>query len=177
MNYLGIILMALFIAGCQQGPHHKQGKLEKGMAKISALTPKSKVSGTVDFVETPEGLRVSAELHGLTPGKHGFHVHEYGDISNEGNAAGAHYNPNDTKHGYVETEGFHHAHAGDLGNIVADAKGDAILDLFVPGLFLSGGKYNIAGRALIVHEKEDDFSQPAGNAGARFGGGAIIFVK
>lgn len=162
--------------GCEKA-QHKTGKLEKGRAIIMPLTSNSKVRGVVTFTENTEGLKVSANLQGLTPGKHGFHVHEYGDVSDHGNAAGAHYNPNDTKHGYVVTEGFYKAHAGDFGNITADENGNATLDLLVPGIFLSGGKYNIAGRALIVHEKADDFSQPAGNAGARFGGGAITFVK
>jgi Cu/Zn superoxide dismutase len=39
----------------------------------------SGVNGVVKFIQTEGGkVRIQAELTGLKPGKHGFHVHEFG---------------------------------------------------------------------------------------------------
>merc|ERR1712029_835196 len=46
--------------------------------------------------ETPDGgteVRIAGELSNLSPGLHGFHVHEKGDLSDNCVAAGSHYNP------------------------------------------------------------------------------------
>lgn len=178
MKVFPFVFMILSLIGCHhKNPLVKTGPLEKGVAVIAPTTKDSKVNGTVTFEETKDGLQVHAILHGLTPGKHGFHVHEFGALGNEGNDAGGHYNPNHTKHGFLLADGFKKAHAGDFGNIEADEQGNAELGLFVPGLFLNGEKYSVAGRAMIVHEKQDDFSQPTGNAGARIAGGIITIIK
>ncbi len=167
--------LLLLLVSCNAATNNKH--LERGRADVVALEEGGTVRGTVDFVEVAEGLRIFANIQGLSPGKHGIHVHEYGDLSDQGMAAGGHYNPDDVKHGFVVEDGFKEAHPGDFGNLTADENGDAELELFVPGLRLSGGKYNIAGRAIIIHEDEDDFSQPTGDAGDRIGGGVIIITK
>ncbi len=133
----------------------------------------SLVSGTVRLEEVPEGLKVTADIQGVSTGKHGFHIHEIGACGDEGKAAGGHFNPDQVSHGLLANEGFSHAHAGDLGNIEIGADGAGKLETTVPGLSLSEGKYNIAGKSIILHEKEDDFGQPTGNAGARIGCGVI----
>lgn len=150
--------------------------LEHGRADIVSTIGNKSVHGTVDFTETPEGLKVVAHVHGLSPGKHGFHVHEYGDISDHGKAAGGHYNPDHTKHGFIVRDGYANAHAGDFGNIDVDKEGNGTLELFIPKMSLSGGKYNIAGRSIIIHKNEDMFTQPDGNAGPRIAGGTIMIV-
>lgn len=167
-------LIVLILASCQSSEPPEV--LERGMAQIVPTQKNSHVHGIVTFLQKKDGIQIHAIIEGLPPGEHGFHIHEFGDISDEGKAAGGHYNPNHVKHGYLPKDGFENAHAGDLGNIVADKEGKANLELFVPGLTLSGGKYNIAGRAVIIHEKADDFSQPVGNAGSRIGGGTIMIV-
>ena len=60
-----------------------------------------------------------------------------------------------------------------FGNIQADGSGKAHLDMMFDNITISGSKNPIVGHALIVHEKEDDGSQPTGNAGARIGCGII----
>ncbi len=125
----------------------------------------SQVTGSVRFTAAEGGVHVNAEVTGLTPGKHGFHVHERGDCSDpEGKSAGGHFNPEGHSHGSPASEAHH---AGDFGNLIADETGVAKLDAHFHGLSLSGAN-SIIGRGLIVHAEEDDLStQPTGNAGAR----------
>jgi len=169
------LTLLLFLAACGTQPSTKT--FEKGRANIVSTTGDQAVAGTVDFIETPKGLEVVANVAGLPPGKHGFHVHEFGDLGNQGKAAGSHYNPNKTPHGFIVTDGYQKAHAGDFGNITIDQDGKGELKLLIPKMTLSQGPYSIAGRAVIIHEKEDDFGQPLGNAGARIAGGLILIVK
>ncbi len=143
------------------------------MAVIKGTEANSSISGKVTFQETAEGLIIHAEFQNAPPGKHGFHIHENGDCGDSGKAAGGHYNPEGVPHGLLLKDGLSHAHAGDLGNIDIAADGSGKLDAVIPGLTLQGGKYKLFGRSVILHEKEDDFGQPTGNAGGRIGCGII----
>ena len=145
---------------------------EIGAAKIAGTATGSTVAGTASFEDTAAGLKISAMIHGLAPGAHGFHVHEWGSCEDSAKAAGSHFNPAHAAHGEALKNGPDKAHAGDMGNIIADAKGDAKLDAVIPGVSLTG-KFAVVGRAVVVHEKVDDFSQPVGNAGSRVGCGVI----
>lgn len=135
----------------------------------------SLVRGTIRLEETAAGLKVNVEVQGVSPGKHGFHFHEAGACGDEGKAAGGHFNPEHAVHGLLLKDGFSGAHAGDLGNIEVGADGTGKLETTLPGLSLSAGEHNIAGKSVILHEKEDDFGQPTGNAGGRIGCGVISF--
>ena len=135
----------------------------------------SKVMGKVTFNQTADGVVVVADVMGLTPGKHGFHIHEYGDCSDpKGLSAGGHYNPEGEMHGLP---GAMHHHPGDMGNLEADDSGNAHLEITLTGITIAGDKDPILGRSIIVHAKEDDGSQPVGNAGARIGCGVIGVAK
>ena len=134
-------------------------------------------SGTVRFITVPTGVRVIAEITGLSPnGVHGFHIHEWGDCSApDATSAGSHYNPDGHPHG-----GPHDAvrHAGDFGNLQADAQGNAKLDFVVDNITIAGLKNPVIGRSVIVHVKADDLkSQPTGDAGGRIGCGVIGIAK
>ena len=146
-------------------------------AVIAGTTPDSKVAGEVLFTEENNGLTIEANIADLVPGKHGFHVHENGSCADSGKAAGGHFNPDKVMHGYMPKDGMQHAHPGDMGNLEAGADGKATLKVFLPGVSLAEGKYAVLGKAVIVHEKTDDFSQPTGNAGARVGCGIIETVE
>jgi superoxide dismutase, Cu-Zn family len=126
------------------------------------------VHGT--FVLTDQGgvTEIIGEVSGLTPGKHGFHIHEFGDLrSDDGMSAGGHYNPEGHPHGGPEDA---KRHVGDLGNITADQSGKAIIKMKVKGLRV----HFVLGRSLVVHAKEDDLkTQPSGDAGGRVGVGVI----
>ena len=146
----------------------------KGIALITATQQGSNVNGQAALNETPTGLEIEVKVANVPPGKHGFHIHEKGDCSEEGKAAGGHYNPDGVVHGLVTKDGLGHAHAGDFGNIEVGPDGTGVLKLVIPGLTLTGEKYNVEGKAVILHEKADDFGQPTGNAGARIGCGVIM---
>ena len=145
-------------------------------AVIKGTAEGSAVAGAATFTETKDGLDVEVNVSNVPPGKHGFHIHEKGDCSDMGKGAGGHYNPDGVMHGLVTKDGFTHAHAGDFGNIEVAADGTGVLKFSIAGLTLTGEKYNVAGKAVILHEKEDDFGQPTGNAGGRIGCGIITLA-
>jgi Cu-Zn family superoxide dismutase len=138
-----------------------------------APTENSETHGTVVFTDTGEGLRVFASVAGLEAGRHGLHVHEVGDCSAPGaSSAGDHFAPSGDRHGAPsDPEGAHHA--GDLGNVLAASGGMAIKEIEDDELTLEG-EFGVVGRAVIVHEGEDDLtSQPAGASGRPIACGVV----
>ncbi len=150
---------------------------EEPTKAIAVLHPTkgSSVEGIVTFTKSGEGVKVVADVTGLTPGKHGFHIHEFGDCSSpDGKAAGGHFNPE--KHPHAGPDAALR-HAGDLGNIEADSSGKAHLELTDKMMKMSGDE-SIIGHGLIVHEKADDLkTQPTGDAGGRVACGVIGIAK
>ena len=142
-------------------------------AIIKGTAPDSKISGTVTLTEEKAGLTVVARLLNVPPGAHGFHIHAVGSCDDMGKAAGGHFNPDKSPHGLYPMDGPMKAMAGDMGNLVAGADGTGNFSVFMPGLTLNDGKYAVNGLSIILHEKKDDFSQPAGNAGGRIACGII----
>ena len=140
---------------------------------IAVLHPTAgnKVQGVVRFTIHGDAVQVTGEITGLTPGLHGFHIHEFGDCTDMAKAmsTGGHFNPEKHQHG---KPGDAMSHPGDMGNLKADDKGHAHLEITLGSASVSG-KNAILGRGVIVHEKTDDFSQPTGNAGGRIGCGVI----
>jgi superoxide dismutase, Cu-Zn family len=165
MAKIGIFVVVLSVAGA--------ARAATAMARVAATSAGSSVYGTVKFEDTSKGLKVTAELSGVPPGDHGFHIHEFGSCGDAGKEAGSHYNPEKTPHGDIVKNGHRKAHIGDMGNITAGADGKAVLSLVIPTASVHG-KNPVAGRAVILHEKADDFSQPVGNAGGRIGCGTIF---
>lgn len=158
-------------AGSVMSPVAKGAAVTKAIAVLHP-TEGNEVDGKVIFTKDGNGeIRVVADAYGLTLGKHGFHIHEYGNCSAaDGTSAGGHFNPDGKAHGGPNTAV---RHVGDLGNIEADDQGIARLVLPDSGLALSGS-HSIIGRSVIVHAGEDDLkSQPSGNAGARIACGVI----
>lgn len=142
-----------------------------GAAADLAPTKGNTVNGTVTFAPGPDGVRVTAHIEGLAPGEHGFHLHQNGDCgAPDASSAGDHWNPTQQPHGAPDAPAHH---AGDLGNVTADAKGIAHMERVVQGLSLDGPQSAI-GRAVIVHGNADDLNtQPSGNAGPRVACGVV----
>ena len=135
--------------------------------------PADKITGRVTFTQAGEGVRIVADVAGLTPGRHGFHVHESSDLSAPDlRSAGPHFNPDGTKHGGPDTE---MRHAGDLGNLTADESGHATLDRTIKGISVGGAGNGVVGHSVVIHAGEDDLkTDPAGNSGARIAAGVIV---
>lgn len=152
------------------GLERPEPKVDRAIAVIQPVGM-SDVRGTVEFVSQDEGVRVTGRISGLTPGEHGFHVHQYGNLTDaeKGQSAGGHFNPTDHPHGAQDADV---RHVGDLGNIVANEQGVATIDMADDVIQLSGPN-SIIGRALVVHAEADKFTQPSGDAGARVGFGVI----
>ena len=138
-------------------------------------TAGNEVSGIITFTKKPSGILVEADVRHLSPGKHGFHIHEFGDCSAaDGTSAGGHFNPEHMQHGAPHDA---KRHSGDMGNLEADETGRARLSYLDPAISLTGPQ-SIIGYSVIVHAQEDDLvSQPTGNAGARVACGVIGIAK
>lgn len=146
---------------------------KKAVANLEATKKaKKKVTGTIEFTETPDGVEVVANVEGLTPGDHGYHVHAKGDCSApDATSAGGHFNPSNHKHGAPESAEHHE---GDFGNLTAGKDGKATKTFTMKGITLGEGETSIIGKGFIVHAKKDDLkSQPSGNAGDRIACGVI----
>ncbi len=163
-----------------QSPSESADAAEARGAAASAVadiqpTSGNPTKGRLTFVAVDGGVHVEGTVAGLTDGGlHGFHVHEKGDCSApDGKSAGDHFNPSGHPHGNPG-EGHEH-HLGDMNNLKADSRGNAAVDFVIQGATLGGGgPTDILGRAVIVHQAEDDYStQPSGNSGARIACGVI----
>ncbi len=170
----GALVASTFSVSAQ----HADTKMADATRAVCVFIPTKSgagVSGHVTFTKVDKGTRVQAEITGLAPGKHGFHIHEFGDASSpDGKAAGGHFNPKGATHG--DPSKTAPRHLGDLGNIEADASGKATYDMVDPDLPLSG-PMSILGHGVVIHEKADDFGQPVGNAGGRVAVGVIGVAK
>jgi len=147
----------------------------KAVAVLHATKSGGEASGKVTFTKVEGGVKVEGEVSGLTPGEHGFHIHEFGDVSSpDAMSAGGHFNPAKSDHGAPTAE---KRHEGDMGNITANARGVAKIDYVDAHLgFIGAG--SIIGHSVIVHEKADDLkTQPTGNAGGRVAAGVIGIAK
>ncbi|CUT99310.1 superoxide dismutase 1 soluble [Echinococcus multilocularis] len=150
------------------------------MKAVCVMRGEEGVKGVVHFTQVGNSVKIHAEFEGLKPGKHGFHVHEFGDTTNGCTSAGAHFNPHGKNHGAPDAA---ERHVGDLGNVVAGADGKATLDLTDKVISLSG-EHSVIGRSLVVHVDPDDLglgghelSLVTGNAGARVACGIIGIAK
>lgn len=166
-----VVASALVLGGCKSGDNQH----ESGRHARAELNPASgsNVRGTVDFYETHGGVRVVAKATGLTKGQHGFHIHAKGDCSApDGSSAGGHFNPTGAKHGGPKDV---ERHAGDFGNITADASGKATFEWVTKSISFEGPN-SIIGKGVIIHANADDLKSQTptpGNAGPRVACGNI----
>ena len=153
--------------------------VRKTVKKIQfKLEPKSgsTAEGLVTMTEQEGNITFKADLNGLSEGIHAIHIHEKADCSSEdGKSTGGHWNPTFENHGaWGSDTGFHR---GDIGNFnVTSGKGsiEFTTDLWCIGC--DDPVKNVMGKAVIVHQGEDDLvSQPSGAAGARVSCAGIIY--
>lgn len=156
----------LFMFGCA----HSRGPM--ATATLDS-TSGSTAKGVVHLTDVGDGnVEVQADLTGVPPGVHGFHIHEKGDCGNNAQAAGGHFNPTGMIHGAPDAVSHH---AGDWGNVTADDKGEVHAKFTTHSISLkSGDATNAVGHAIVLHGNPDDLtSQPAGNAGPRIACGVV----
>lgn len=149
-----------------------------------AVFDDKKIQGTVRFTQHPDHhvVTIDIDVKGLKRGqKHGFHVHQYGDMSDHCTSMCDHFNPYEKTHGGPLSKT---RHVGDLGNLHADATGRARCSITDAQIRLTGTARNIIGRGLIIHEGEDDLgmggnelSKKTGNAGARIACAVIGYAR
>ena len=163
----GILAVGVLAAGCAS-------MTPQGPTAVATLetTKGNATSGSVNFVQKGDKVRVTAKVSGLSPGAHGFHIHETGDCSSgDGMSAGGHFNPQGKPHAAPTTAD---RHAGDMPMLQANASGEATLTVELDVITIGSGAADIVGRAVIVHKDPDDFTtQPTGNSGARVACGVI----
>ena len=120
---------------------------------------------------------IDGNIHGLVPGKHGIHIHVFGDFS-EGpfSSCGSIFNPFGRNHGAPDDE---ERMVGDLGNIDADDEGKAHVNIEDRQVKLIG-PHSIIGRSILIKSDADDlgrggheYSLSTGNSGQRIAGGVV----
>jgi len=168
MKKLMVIPFALVFAACA----HSKGPM--ATATLDS-TSGSTAKGTVHFQNAgDDGIEVVADLTGVPPGVHGFHVHEKGDCGNNAQNAGGHFNPNSMVHGAPDAVSHH---AGDFGNVTADDKGEVHARFTTHSISINTGANAVVGHAVVLHGNPDDLvSQPAGNAGPRIACGVTTLM-
>lgn len=148
-----------------------------------AVFDKKPILGTVRFTEdlNNDCVLIDIDIKGLKKGLHGFHVHEFGDMSDQCESMCAHFNPYGKSHGGPDDR---HRHIGDLGNLDVGADGCVKKRMTDSLIRLRGTKANIIGRGLIIHADEDDLGkggQPdsltTGHAGKRIACAVIGYAK
>ena len=154
------ILLVLATAACRSA---KPGPM--AMAMLHPISG-SQAVGMAHFQENADGsVEVHLEMTNVPPGQHGFHIHDKGDCGDNGNAAGGHFNPMSMPHGAPDAVSHH---AGDFGNVTADANGKIDATFTTHSITVSPGERSVVGHAVILHGNPDDLTtQPSGNAGPR----------
>ena len=174
-----IVIAALFVLVVRPG---EAAQRTVGLtAEATLQSPDGGAMGTVTFRQVATGVLVMADVKDLAPGGHAFIIHEVGSCTPDFDAAGDHFNPEDTEHGFIhpswrrgEATG---AHGGDLPNIYAASDGSARADFFTEGITLNSGPrhsvFDADGSAIIVHEKPDAYGEQESDTGSRVACGVI----
>ena len=137
----------------------------------------SGVNGLVKLTHPKGGkCKIVAEITGLKPGQHGFHIHQFGNLTEGCKTAGPHFNPAGCVHGGPDAEV---RHVGDLGNVTAGEDGIGHYEVEDHQVSL-WGENTVYGRSFVVHADVDDLglgghelSSTTGNAGGRLACGVI----
>jgi len=116
--------------------------------KVQLVDASGADAGLVKLTRQGKGVVVRAQVEGLTPGFHGFHVHSVGECVPPFTSAGGHFNPDGTGHG---------SHAGDMPSLLVLEDGTAQLQ-FTTDRFTIAELFDTDGTAIIVHALPDNFA-------------------
>jgi Cu-Zn family superoxide dismutase len=142
---------------------------------VNLQNGQGKSVGTATLQQSDVGVAIKLNVHDLTPGDHGIHVHQVAKCEGpDFKSAGPHFNPDGKKHGLESADG---PHAGDIPNFVVDANGKSKATVLAKGVSLGDGANSVftgGGTALVIHAKADDNkTDPSGNSGDRIACGVI----
>lgn len=171
MKKITLLFSFTFLAACSH--------MATGPAAVANLESRSgsTARGRVDFMTRGDAVQVRLDITGVAPNStHGIHIHENGDCSAaDASSAGGHFNPTGAPHG-GRTDASHHA--GDFGNVTANAAGEIREEFRVDFITLGAGPTSAIGRSVVLHADPDDLkSQPAGNSGKRIACGVITLAQ
>ncbi|MBU5348008.1 superoxide dismutase family protein [Paenibacillus lautus] len=148
------------------------GKESLGHLEVQLYNAAGESVGSAILEQINDGVKVKITASGLTPGKHGFHVHENTIKDRDFKSAGGHFNPTDKHHGLKHPQG---SHVGDMPNLVVGTDGTVEAEMIIQhGTLKKNQPNSVLGRSLIIHAGEDDgVTDPSGNSGDRVAGGNI----
>lgn len=177
-NIMVVSLGLLVLTGCQsvKSAAITEAATPPSTLQVSIIGTSGQSIGTAKLSSVQDGVQIELQVSGLTPGVHGFHIHEKAVCEAPSfESAGAHFNPTSKEHGFHNPKGFH---AGDLPNLVVDEKGNGSFSAITKTVVLLPDKPNSllkqGGTSLIIHEKPDDYkTDPSGNSGKRIACGAV----
>ena len=174
---IAILALSTFVIADDHEKTDDHKTSQPALTAILTPTEGNVTDGYIVLTQTKEGVHIKARIRGLKPSaSHAFHIHEFGDVSKtDGTSAGGHFNPDGHKHGLPLTDD--EFHAGDLGNLMADEKGFAEMNLTFKGITLTEGTHAVIGRSFVIHQSVDDGGQPTGNAGPRIAIGVIGYAN
>ncbi|MBL7480265.1 superoxide dismutase family protein [Legionella bononiensis] len=137
-------------------------------ATINTTGANQHALGSVVFTETPFGLLIKPNLTGLTPGLHGFHLHQHPDCGADGMNSGGHYDPANTN---SHQGPYGNGHLGDLPVLYVSEEGIANTPTLAPRLKLN----DLKGLTTMIHADGDNYTDtpPLGGGGARIACGVI----
>ena len=171
--------------------YFKDPKRKLARAICILVGQNNSINGLIYLNELSDGnTHIYGKIINLPPGKHAFHIHEYGNMIQGCSTVGGHYNPFNKNHGarvIADSKGNvqinYNRHVGDLGNIIANKKGEAVIN-FVDPLVKLTGTTSVIGRSIVVHAKVDDLglgetedSLKTGSAGIRMACGIIGLIQ
>ncbi|RBW70915.1 superoxide dismutase family protein [Bacillus taeanensis] len=175
-----MILLLSMLSACSETKNHETEEVIEASSipyavSVTLNDKNNHKIGTATLTEKPDGVQISINADGLSFGKHGFHIHEFGKCEPPNfTSAGGHMNPEGKEHGTLNPKG---SHAGDLPNLIVNKDGSVKQDIFIQNVTLKAGKHSLIkseGASLIIHSNEDDLkSSPSGNAGERIACGII----
>jgi len=166
-----VLVLAAVLGACTAAP---AGQTPPARALTATLRDaQGSTVGTATLTQETGFVRLVVDAQGLTPGLHGIHVHAKGVCTPPDFAsAGGHFNPAGRQHGMGNPNG---PHAGDFPNLQAGPDGRVHYDAVSTRLTLVGATALVAdSAAVVIHAQRDDqMTDPAGNAGARVACGVL----
>jgi Cu-Zn family superoxide dismutase len=169
-----LVVIAPLLCACTEPRAASRDQPVEAFAELKNAQGES--VGSAVFREDGGGVRIVVQTRGLTPGRHGIHIHSVGRCEGPTfESAGDHFNPTGKAHGLENPAG---AHAGDLPDVEVDESGAARYVAVTDRVTLRAGPTSVLdadGSAIVIHAQPDDQrTDPSGNSGGRMLCGRVV---